>query len=148
MPNDDVRIARIEGDAQISQIGGDVQGDVSGRDKNVYNIRHLTVYVSSRPTEPEQQPVSADIGPNPYKGLSAFQETDAARFFGRERVTRALWEKFCALHETTSSASPLTGNAVELRDGLREIPSNPPLRKGGKDRVPPFFKGGVRGDFS
>ena len=74
-PNDGIQIDNIDGNAQVSQIGGDVQGDLTGRDKSVYNIQHLSVYVSSRPTEPEQSPVSADIGPNPYKGLSAFQET-------------------------------------------------------------------------
>ncbi len=30
---------------------------------------------------------------------------------------------------------------------VRENPPNPPLRKGGKDRVPPFFKGGLGGIF-
>jgi hypothetical protein len=80
-----------------------------GRDKNTYEIQHLTVYVSSRPTEPGQTSVSPDIGPNPYKGLSAFQETDTERFFGRERVTQALWETFCALHEATSVPPPLVG---------------------------------------
>ncbi|MCP5086436.1 MAG: hypothetical protein GY952_06510 [Rhodobacteraceae bacterium] len=82
-----------------TQVGEDKQAAIQSfceqllkgdRDKNACNIRHLTVYTSSRPTEPEQTPVSADTGPNPYKGLSAFQETDAERFFGRERVTRTL----------------------------------------------------------
>ncbi|MCP5072675.1 MAG: ATP-binding protein, partial [Rhodobacteraceae bacterium] len=69
------------------------------QDKNAYKLQHFTVYTDTRPTEPEQTPVSADIGPNPYKGLAAFQETDADRFFGRERVTRTLWDMFCALHK-------------------------------------------------
>jgi hypothetical protein len=91
-----------------TQVGQDKQRQIQNfceqflkeiRDRNAYDIQHLTVYVASRPTEPEQAPISADIGPNPYKGLAAFQETDAERFFGRERVTQALWEKFCALYE-------------------------------------------------
>lgn len=37
--------------------------------------------------------------PNPYKGLEAFDERDAERFFGREAVVTRLWESFRALHE-------------------------------------------------
>ena len=33
-----------------------------------------------------------DIPPNPYKGLSAFGEKDAAFFFGREKFTEELFE--------------------------------------------------------
>ncbi len=36
-------------------------------------------------------------------------------------------------------------NAVELRDGLRKIPPNPPLKKGGTRSFPPFRKGGLGG---
>ena len=35
-----------------------------------------------------------ELGPNPYKGLEAFDETDAERFFGREEQVDAIWEKF------------------------------------------------------
>ena len=31
------------------------------------------------------------IGANPYKGLSAFQETDGDRFFGRDSEIKELW---------------------------------------------------------
>ncbi len=41
--------------------------------------------------------------------------------------------------------SPLDGNTLDLRSGLKKIPPNPPLRKGGKDRVSPFSKGGLGG---
>ncbi len=40
-----------------------------------------------------------DIGPNPYKGLLAFQEEDNEHFFGREKQIWQLWEKFKSLHE-------------------------------------------------
>jgi hypothetical protein len=40
-----------------------------------------------------------DIGPNPYKGLLAFQESDGDRFFGRDSQIKDLWEKFRGLHE-------------------------------------------------
>ncbi|OUC14740.1 MAG: hypothetical protein B0A82_10435 [Alkalinema sp. CACIAM 70d] len=45
----------------------------------------------------------SDIGPNPYKDLMAFQETDGDRFFGREKQIAALWEKLRSLHETESA---------------------------------------------
>ena len=59
----------------------------------------LKDHVDSQPTESSPQPTTVDLGPNPYKGLSAFQQTDAERFFGRERVTQTLYDTFCALHE-------------------------------------------------
>ena len=104
MPQGNTHIDRNEGDARIVQTG-DVQGDVAGRDKNVTHIEHLTIYFSSHPSEPEPKALSAEIGPNPYKGLSAFQECDADRFFGGERVIQALYSKFCALHEFSPGAS-------------------------------------------
>ncbi len=76
------------------------------QDKNAYDFQQLTVYVASRPTEPDSPPMSGDLGPNPYKGLSAFQETDADRFFGREHVTEALWEQFCARYERPPGGPP------------------------------------------
>jgi hypothetical protein len=44
--------------------------------------------------------ISAELGPNPYKGLAAFQEADADRFFGRERVTERLFQRLRELRET------------------------------------------------
>ncbi len=102
-----------------SQLGTDKQTTIQqlceqiitdAQHKNVSTLRHLTIYTTSRPTEPEQTPIPTDIaiepgiapepdiGPNPYNGLAAFQETDADRFFGRERFIQALWDRLCALH--------------------------------------------------
>jgi len=36
-------------------------------------------------------------------------------------------------------------NTVDLRSGLKKIPPNPPLKKGRKEHVPPFPKGGLGG---
>ena len=54
-----------------------------------------------------EMPVEKELplGPNPYKGLEAFQEADAARFFGREQLTQDIWEKFQGLHQTPSDGS-------------------------------------------
>jgi WD40 repeat protein len=51
---------------------------------------------------------AAEIGPNPYKGLLAFQETDGDRFFGRDPQIEGLWEKFQELHEEESATRLLT----------------------------------------
>ncbi|MEM9148921.1 MAG: hypothetical protein AAGB19_00420 [Cyanobacteria bacterium P01_F01_bin.3] len=62
-----------------------------------------TIYVIQQTTEQKRvETVSestADIGPNPYKGLSAFKEADAARYFGREVQIERLWQRFQSLYE-------------------------------------------------
>ena len=62
-----------------------------------------TIYVIQQTTEQKREkPVSkgtADIGPNPYKGLAAFKESDAVRYFGREVQIERLWQRFQALYE-------------------------------------------------
>ena len=116
MSNSKTQFDTVQGNAQISQVGGNLEGGIVGRDKNVTIIHNnLTVYLTSRPEELEVKPLASDIGPNPYKGLSAFQEIDAERFFGREDLTRRLWEKFCQLHEVPPGSSPVGGDLRVLR---------------------------------
>ena len=55
-------------------------------------------------TDKEKQ--NKDIGPNPYLGLGAFQESDADRFFGREKLITILWEKFRDLNMPAPSSDP------------------------------------------
>lgn len=43
------------------------------------------------------------MGPNPYKGLLYFDETDSDRYFGREAQIDKLWKIFCQLHEQEES---------------------------------------------
>lgn len=82
------------------RIGGDAEGNVivTG-DSNRVVIIH-----ASRVIEPGQKREATAIGPNPYKGLGAFQERDANYFFGREDLTKHLWAKFRDLHEQQPSA--------------------------------------------
>ena len=54
----------------------------------------------------EQKPASAvraspaaAITGNPYRGLEAFREEDADRFFGREQLTLTLWDRCRMLHQ-------------------------------------------------
>ncbi|MGG6294951.1 AAA family ATPase [Leptolyngbya sp. AN02str] len=58
---------------------------------------------STESTSAASKSTPSAIGPNPYKGLTAFQETDGDRFFGREKQITALWEKLRSLHETESA---------------------------------------------
>lgn len=82
---------------------------------------------------------------NPYLGLAAFQETEANRFFGREQVTRKLWEKLALLYQATQQGKTTlrflpviapsgTGKSSLLRAGLlpelarRGLPATQNLR--------------------
>ncbi|MEM9088562.1 MAG: AAA family ATPase, partial [Cyanobacteria bacterium P01_F01_bin.53] len=62
-----------------------------------------TIYVIQQSTEQqrvETEPQGANsLGPNPYKGLAAFKESDADRYFGREAQIERLWQRFQALYE-------------------------------------------------
>ena len=61
------------------------------------------IYVIQQTKEETRNETAAkqadDIGPNPYKGLSAFKESDAARYFGREVQIERLWQRFQSLYE-------------------------------------------------
>ena len=61
--------------------------------------------------EPEE-PVRSLTGfpPSPYKGLEAFYEEDADRFFGRKAVVDTLWQRLRALQ-----VPPLPGQAPRTR---------------------------------
>jgi WD40 repeat protein len=80
------------------------------------------------------------IGPNPYRGLLAFQETDGDRFFGRGQQIKELWEKFRSLHEDESATRLLTiygpsgsGKSSLARAGLIPALAKRPLP--GRDRA-------------
>ena len=60
-------------------------------------------YHVDRQIEEDRSPRAGEIGPNPYKGLLAFQETDGDRFFGRSKQIEQLWHKFRSLHEEDSA---------------------------------------------
>ncbi|MEL7071585.1 MAG: hypothetical protein AAGN15_23455 [Cyanobacteria bacterium J06581_3] len=63
-----------------------------------------TIYVIHQGIEPQDEPTDKTegdvaIGPNPYKGLAAFQAKDAANYFGREAQVERLWQRFQDLYE-------------------------------------------------
>jgi WD40 repeat protein len=75
------------------------------------DANQVTVYLATGVTRSVDvsEPVAShttSIGPNPYRGLAAFFEEDADRFFGRDKQIARLWEAFRALHELIPGASP------------------------------------------
>lgn len=83
---------------------------------------------------------NAEIGPNPYQGLLAFQEADGERFFGRDAQIQELWEKFHNLHKNESAIRLLSiygpsgsGKSSVARAGLIPALAKQPLP--GRDRA-------------
>ncbi|MCP4687570.1 MAG: ATP-binding protein, partial [Desulfobacterales bacterium] len=66
----------------------------------------IHIFQESRIVSEEKDAPAPDIGPNPYKGLSAFHEKDADRFFGRESFTRTLWSAYAGLHQPRPDTAP------------------------------------------
>ncbi|MDJ0704415.1 MAG: AAA family ATPase [Leptolyngbyaceae cyanobacterium MO_188.B28] len=125
----------IEGNKNqtIGQVLGGIVVYVSGGQAIFYPA-------SSQPETEVGKPKRSDIGPNPYKGLLAFQETDGDRFFGRDTQIRQLWEKFRSLHEVDSAVRLLpvygpsgSGKSSLARAGLIPELARRPLP--GRDRA-------------
>jgi WD40 repeat protein len=82
-------------------------------------------YYAVEADPPTAKTKDPQIGANPYKGLSAFQETDGDRFFGRDSEIKELWNKFFSLHKDGSATRLLTiygpsgsGKSSLVRAGL------------------------------
>lgn len=78
---------------QESAVGSAI---VSGSGNTVHVI-YQTQVQRQEPIPPDDGP--KQIGPNPYKGLAAFQEQDSDRYFGREAQVARLWQRFRELYE-------------------------------------------------
>ena len=91
----DNRSITIEKDAISSAI-------ISGNGNKVviyqYQLEHQSELEKS--SQPEE------LGPNPYKGLLAFQSEDGDHYFGREKQIEKLWNLFRTLHENTTQSEP------------------------------------------
>ena len=96
---------------QHANISGNVEKSIfTSGNRNMIVLGNILIYPSTCEQTP-QQPVSAtEIGPNPYKGLFAFQEQDRDRFFGRTELINTLYQAFVALH----SAAPGKPNPTRL----------------------------------
>ena len=91
----DNRSITIEKDAISSAI-------ISGNGNKVV----IYQYQLERQVEEEKTAHIGKIGPNPYKGLLAFQSEDGDRYFGREEQIEKLWNLFSTLHENTTQPEP------------------------------------------
>ena len=91
-----------EANYQIQQDVGKNEGQAIGTMAGGVAIGQLAVYLSH--TAPTETTVArtdkTKLGPNPYKGLLAFQTTDGDRFFGRERQVAILWERLHSFYES------------------------------------------------
>ncbi|MGW8226376.1 MAG: nSTAND1 domain-containing NTPase, partial [Anaerolineales bacterium] len=79
--------------------------------------------------EPYPRPLVAALPPNPYKGLRAFEEVDAANFFGRQALTQRLVAR---LGENTPGANFLAvvGPSGSGKSSLVKAGLIPALRQG------------------
>jgi WD40 repeat protein len=92
------------------------------------------IYNTSPEPTIQNKPKLENLGPNPYRGLLAFQEIDGDRFFGRQLQIDALWEKLRQLQESTATPRLLaiygpsgSGKSSLARAGLIPELSRRPL---------------------
>lgn len=71
-----------------------------------------------------------DLLPNPYKGLRAFQETDAPNFFGREPLVQRLLQRL-ASNESYHRFLAVIGPSGSGKSSLVKAGVIPQLRRGG-----------------
>ena len=87
-------VVKQRGGLQVNRLPG-------GIDLKVGKQTKIEVIVSTQKVEEETEVSAggAGLGPNPYKGLAAFQEEDADRYFGRDEQIERLWKRFRELNE-------------------------------------------------
>jgi WD40 repeat protein len=123
-PDSDPQIKQdVTGDQ--NQTIGQVHGGMVVYGQVIYN--NPSVETDSSTAKPE----AAAIGPNPYKGLLAFQKTDGDRFFGRNPEIQELWEKFRWLHEDELAVRllPIYGPSGSGKSSLARAGLIPALKK-------------------
>ncbi|OKH57177.1 NACHT and WD repeat domain-containing protein, partial [Scytonema sp. HK-05] len=88
-------------------------------------------YHTAQQIQSELLPVETNIGPNPYKGLLAFDEEDAERYFGREAQISRLWNVFRTLHEDVSQIRllPILGPSGSGKSSLARAGLIPELAR-------------------
>jgi hypothetical protein len=93
----------------------------------------------------DEQKAAGPVAENPYKGLEAFHEEDARRFFGREAVIDRLWSRCRDLQHKFGREAPLrllpvigpsgSGKSSLVRAGLLPELARRPLPGLGNPRV-------------
>ncbi|ARV62732.1 hypothetical protein BZZ01_32480 [Nostocales cyanobacterium HT-58-2] len=88
-------------------------------------------YHTAQEVQSELSPVETKIGPNPYKGLLAFDEEDADRYFGREAQISRLWNVFRDLHSDVSQIRllPILGPSGSGKSSLARAGLIPELAR-------------------
>src|SRR4051812_24385866 len=81
-----------------------VNSNIISGDHNVVRIYNMAW------REEDSRLRSKALGPNPYRGMVAFGEEDADRFYGRTKLVGELWAKFRDL------------NAVQGEEACRFLP--------------------------
>jgi WD40 repeat protein len=94
------------GDINVS--GQNVSGlnFVQGDNANITTNVNTVIQMGWREIDPER---AKAFGVNPYRGMTAFQEEDADRFFGRDELVDGLWKRFLEL-----TKRPLAAGAYRL----------------------------------
>jgi hypothetical protein len=132
----------------------DVGRDAIGNAIITGNGNIVVVQSTGAPREepPQQRATDGTIGLNPYRGLLAFHEEDADRFFGREEQTDRVWQLFRDLHDPPPRGeSPLrllpvlgpsgSGKSSLVRAGLIPELARRPLAPWREARVAVFTPG-------
>ncbi|MGG6297879.1 WD40 repeat domain-containing protein [Leptolyngbya sp. AN02str] len=106
----------------------------------VYVSGGQVIFNPTSTTAQAKQDTSTKIGPNPYKGLLAFHETDSGYYFGRSREVQILWDKWRTLGEQSEVIRLLpiygasgSGKSSLMRAGLIPELDKHPLP--GRDRA-------------
>lgn len=105
---------------------------VSSTIVNVTGHGQVTIYQSQlERTLQCEPPTPTTIGSNPYKGLSAFQETEGDYFFGREKQIEQLWQKFRDLHDNSEAVRllPIYGPSGSGKSSLARAGLIPELAR-------------------
>jgi energy-coupling factor transporter ATP-binding protein EcfA2 len=141
-PDPDPQILQQEVKGNQNQVIGQVLGGMVVYGQVIYNT-----FVEADSSTAKTK-ASSKIGPNPYKGLLAFQEMDGDRFFGRGQQIKDLWEKFRRLHEDKSAVRLLmiygpsgSGKSSLARAGLIPELERCPLPGRDRARVAVLFPG-------
>ena len=98
---------------------------ISG-DGNTVTIIHQHSRVEPEREEPSRSP--SELPPSPYKGLEAFYEEDADRFFGRSTVVGTLWRR---LRDLQTPLLPSQPRRVFWRSSDLPAPASPRSRAPG-----------------
>jgi WD40 repeat protein len=93
---------------QVTVRQGVVDSTIISGDGNTVTIIHQYSRTGAEPEQPARSPTA--FPPSPYKGLEAFYEEDADRFFGRNAVVDTLWHRLRDLQ-----TPPLPGQPAKTR---------------------------------